>query len=221
MSNLALNLSSLNAEEFEDLVEAIFRAKMPHTTKSEPSSLEMSFAGTVTDVSRSGRGQDGGLDILVTTMVRDCIASRLIKWVVQCKHKTNGRAVAPSDFAKEFHLRDVLLHHDAHGYLLVCTTRPSAKLKAHFDKLTDDNDGQHFIVWDYAQVCQAVLSDESVLKQFFPLEYQRQSGLVESQPIGEWARQFSDSISEDALAALKKIVPFHSDTLDDPSEGRQ
>ena len=43
-------------------------------------SIEAPFAGTVTEVSRSGRGQDGGLDILVTTMVRDCIASRLIKW---------------------------------------------------------------------------------------------------------------------------------------------
>jgi hypothetical protein len=154
-------------------------------------------------------------------MVRDFIASRLIKWVVQCKHKTNGRAVAPSDLAKEFHLQDVLLHHDAHGYLLVCNTRPSAKLKAHFDKLTYDSDNQHFIVWDYAQVCQAILSAESVLKQFFPLEYQRQKGLVDSRPIGEWVRQFGDSISDDALDALKKIVPFHSDRFDNPDEERQ
>lgn len=217
MSDPALNLSSLKPEEFEDLVEAVFRARMPNPGLT---SVETQFAGTVTEVSRSGRGQDGGLDILVTTMVRDCIASRLIRWVVQCKHKTNGRAVAPSDLAKEFHLRDVLLHHGANSYLLVCNTRPSAKLKAHFDKLTEESTHEHYIVWDYAQVCQAVLSNESVMKQFFPKEYQRQSGLVESQPIGQWALQYRESISEDALAALNTIVPFDSSRLTDEDEGR-
>lgn len=83
MSNSPLNLSSLNSEEFEDLVEALFRAKMPPKAKADMDSIEAPFVGTVTEVSRSGRGQDGGLDILVTTMVRDCIASRLIRWVVQ------------------------------------------------------------------------------------------------------------------------------------------
>lgn len=217
MSNLALNLSSLKAEEFEDLVEAVFRAKVP---KLGLGSVETQFAGTVTEVSRSGRGQDGGLDILVTTVVRDCIASRMIRWVVQCKHKTNGRSVAPHDFAKEFHLRDVLVHHNANSYLLVCSTRPSAKLKSHLDKLTQDSNNEHYIVWDYAQVCQAILSDESVMKQFFPLEYQRQKGLVESQPIGQWAHQFKDSISEDAFAALNNIVPLDSPRINDEDEGR-
>jgi hypothetical protein len=97
---------------------------------------------------------------------------------------------------------------------------PSAKLKSHFDKLTSDSGNQQFIVWDYSHVCQAILSDESVLKQFFPLEYQRQRGLVDSRPIGEWARQFGDSISYDALDALKKIVRFDSDRLDDSDKDR-
>jgi len=218
MSNLPLNLSSLNAEEFEDLVEAIFRTKMPPEAKADLESIETPFAGTVTDVSRSGRGQDGGVDLLVTTMVRDCIASRLIRWVVQCKHKTNGRAVAPHDFVKEFPFPDVLLHHNANSYLLVCSTHPSAKLKAHLDKLTNDSNNQHYIVWDYAQLCQAVLGDESVLKRFFPQEYERQRGLVESRPIAEWARQFSESISNDALAALTNIVPFDSATIADADD---
>src|SRR5690349_20468673 len=101
MSDAPLNLSSLNAEQFEDLIEAIFRGKMPSDTKLEPS-IDRSSTGSVVSVKRSGRGQDGGVDLFVTTMVTDCITSRLLKWVVQCKHRTNSKSIGVPDFSKEF-----------------------------------------------------------------------------------------------------------------------
>jgi hypothetical protein len=220
MSDLPLNLSSLNAEQFEDLVEAIFRGKMPPKAKTDATQVETIFAGTVVAVTRSGRGQDGGLDLLVTTLVTDCIATRLLKWVVQCKHRTNGRSIGPHDFSKEFTFPDVILHHNANSYLLVCNTHPSAKLKAHLDKLTNDSSNQHYAVWDYDQVCEAILSDQSVLQRFFPREYERQRGLVEGSSIADWARQHRESISDDAFAALNNLVPFDSSGINHEDDER-
>ncbi|HET8671283.1 MAG TPA: restriction endonuclease, partial [Candidatus Saccharimonadales bacterium] len=99
MSDVPLNLSSLNAEQFEDLIEAIFRGKLPSDAKAE-FSLDKPSTGSVVSVIRSGRGQDGGVDLLVTTMVTDCITSRLFKWVVQCKHRTNSKSIGVPDFSK-------------------------------------------------------------------------------------------------------------------------
>jgi hypothetical protein len=211
MFNAPLNLSLLNAEEFEDLVEAIFRTKIVPQPEVSASQNTSALPSVVISVSRSGRGQDGGLDLSVTTMVRDCIAPRLIRWVVQCKHKaSSGKSVAPGDFAGEFSFPEVLLHHNANSYLLVCSTRPSAKLKEHFDRLTNESNNHQYIVWDYAQLCEVILRDEGLMKQFFPQEYERQRTLVDSRPIAEWARQFNDSISPDAIDALSGIVPFDS-----------
>jgi hypothetical protein len=219
MSNAPLNLSLLNDEQFEDLVEAIFRARIVPQSETSATQNASALASVVISVSRSGRGQDGGLDLSVTTMVRDCIAPRLIRWVVQCKHKaSSGRSVAPGDFAKEFSFPEVLLHHNANSYLLVCSTRPSAKLKEHFDRLTNESNSHQYIVWDYAQLCEVILPHEGLMKQFFPHEYERQRGLVDSRPIAEWARQFNDSISPDAIDALSSIVRFDSIRINEADE---
>jgi hypothetical protein len=219
MSDAPLNLSSLNAEQFEDLIEALFRGKMPSDTKLEPS-IDRPSTGSVVSVKRSGRGQDGGVDLLVTTMVTDCITSRLFKWVVQCKHRTNSKSIGVPDFSKEFTFQEILDHHHANGYLLVCSTCPSAKLKARLDQLTQDSNHQHYVVWSYAQVCEAVLSDESVLQQFFPQEYERQRGLVEGRSIADWAHQHRKSISNDAFAALNDLVSLDSSRINDEDDKR-
>jgi hypothetical protein len=211
MSNAPLNLSLLNDEEFEDLVEAIFQARLAPQTEVSPAQTVSALASVVISVCRSGRGQDAGLDLSVTTLVRDCIAPRFIKWVVQCKHNaSSGKSVAPRDFATEFSFPEVLLHHNANSYLLVCSTRPSAKLKQHFDRLTSESTSQQYIVWDYAKLCEFILPDDGLMKRFFPGEYERQRGLVDGRPIAEWARKFRDSISPGAIDALGAVVPLDS-----------
>src|ERR1051326_5179486 len=126
MSDVPLNLSSLNAEQFEDLVEAIFRGKIPFKEKVE-ASIDRTSTSSVVSVTRSGRGQDDGVDLFVTTIVTDCITSRLLRWVVQCKHRTNDKSVGVYDFSKEFTFKGILDNHHANGHLLVCSTCPSAK----------------------------------------------------------------------------------------------
>jgi hypothetical protein len=205
MVNRPLDLSALTDEQFEDLIEAIFRAQAP-TLQADQNISSESTLYTIISVSRSGRGQDGGCDLLVTTMVKDFISPRFLRWVVQCKHKAaSGRSVSPRDFKDEFSFPDVVTHHHADGYLLVCSTRPSTKLKAHLDRLTSGG-ARQYVAWDYARVCEEVFKHEGVMKQFFPEEYRLQQGMVDGNEIQKWVRQHRGAISNDALSALREIV---------------
>lgn len=207
MANTPLDLSALNDEQFEDLVEAIFRARMLQQGLEQPTSIE-SYQLSVISVSRSGRGADEGRDLLVTTLVRDCIAPRKIKWVIQCKHKAvSQRAVSPSDFDNDFSFIDIVKHHDANSYLLVCSTRPSTKLQSRLDKLTKEHPDRQFIIWDVARVCEEVLRHEELIKQFFPREYQQQRDMVDGGQIRNWMEQYKEAISPDACNALSQIIP--------------
>src|SRR5262249_26197886 len=83
---MRLDLSTLNPEQFEDLIDAVFRAQMP---------------SPVTSVERSGRGADQGMDLIVKTLVSDGIAHREIRWLVQCKHNVKSKkSVRPGNFSQ-------------------------------------------------------------------------------------------------------------------------
>src|SRR5882762_4279954 len=81
-----LDLSLLSGEEFEDLIEAVFRAKDKEQKRKRKSSTFL-----ISKILRSGRGHDAGMDLLVTTLLGDFIATREFKWLVQCKHKAKSR----------------------------------------------------------------------------------------------------------------------------------
>lgn len=128
MPHTPLDFATLTDERFEDLIEALFRTKAT-LSPVEVESPTKGLPRAVLSVSRSGRGADGARDLLVTTLVVDCIAPRTVRWVVQCKHKAvSGKSVGPGDFIGDFNFREVVSHHDATGYLLACSTRPSTRL---------------------------------------------------------------------------------------------
>lgn len=218
MSQTPLNLSALDNEQFEDLVEAIFRAKAaPSIYETSDPTENIQYA--VTSVSRSGRGTDEGRDLLVTTLVRDCIAPRNVKWIVQCKHKAVSRkSVGAGDFINDFGFHEMLLRHDAIGYLLVCSTRPGTKLQNHFDKLTNDSLTHLYIAWDYAKVCEEVFRHESVMQQFFPEAYRYHKKLVGSDRIERWITEHGNAISDDAREALRGILTGSGQTEDEVSK---
>jgi hypothetical protein len=206
MSHTTLDFTTLTAEQFEDLIEALFRAKASLSPVDGAGSTE-SLPHAVLTVSRSGRGADEGRDLLLTTLVADCIAPRTIRWVVQCKHKAvSGKSVSPSDFAADFHFREVLSHHNATGYLLACSTRPSTRLQSHLDKLTGDSDTHMYVVWDYAKICEEVFRHEGVMRQFFPETYRRHKNLVSSDSIEQWIEEYDGAMSEDAKNALRGVL---------------
>jgi hypothetical protein len=200
------DLSSMTDEQFEDLVKAIFRAKMKSFVRPSPSISASS--DSVIKVSPSGRGADEGRDLLITTIVTDCIASDERKWVVQCKHKARSdKSVQPSDFKKEFPFPDIVAHHKANGYLLVCSTRPSTKLQKHFENLTEQSNNPYlFLIWDYARVCEEINKHREVMRQFFPDYFEYQQKLVDGTKITKWAKEYGSNISPEAKAQLNNII---------------
>ena len=207
---VALDLASLNSEEFEKLVATILRAKCVPAPNNQAISSE-SYNPTVLSVLHSGRGADQGRDLLVTTVVNDGILIRQFKWVVQCKHYAkSGKSVQPSDFQNDVSFTDIVAHHHANGYLLVCSTIPSTNLQSHFERLTEqDTNPYFFTIWDETRVCEELNRHLNVMKQFFP-EYHRRyyQPPFETKDIMKWAEE--SGAPEDALTtfkmALNKVV---------------
>lgn len=201
---MRLDLSTFSPEQFEDLIEAIFRAQMP---------------SPVTSVERTGRGADQGMDLMVKTLVSDCVTYREIRWLVQCKHNAKSkRSVQAEDFSRDFSFPDMLSHHNASDFLLVCSTRPSTNLQAQFMKLTKDKHPHQFLIWDHARVCDEILKQDSVLKQFFPEVYRYQQGLVDSKHIKQWADEHR--LTKTAKKALNDLLTSDAPIITSEAEQR-
>ncbi len=198
-----INLASLSPERFEDLIEAVFDAKRVRSATKYLESADSNEFG-VLEIDRSGRGHDEGVDLLVTTLMTDCVSTRQFKWLVQCKHKARGgRSVQASDFSKSFSFPDIIQQHRVDGYLLVCSTRPSTGLQRRFDSLKDDGKNQ-WVIWDEAKVCAEVNRYADILKQFFPDYYEWSQNLVDRDKVLKWAENYG--VSKEGIAALDDVV---------------
>lgn len=212
----ALDLASLNGEDFEKLVEALFHAmevpiggQVPKTELPNP----------VISVQPSGRGPDQGRDLLITTIVNDGIVSRQFKWVVQCKHFAKaGKSVQLSDFRNDASFRDTVDHHQANGYLLVCSTVPATNLQSRFERLTAQSNNRYlFIIWSGTRVREELSRHPEVMKVFFPEHYRRYyQKPIEIQDVVNWATD--KGATEEELAnirlALTRVVV--SDDREEP-----
>lgn len=200
---ILLDLSSLNSEQFEDLIEAIFRAKEEEIKRRRKFSTFQ-----ITRILRSGRGHDAGMDLLVTMLSSDWVATREFKWLVQCKHKAKGGAsVGASDFKDEFTFSDVVAEHDADGYLLVCSTRPGAKLQQHFNVLNQNRTSRYeFVCWDGARVCEELFNHPSVMEQFFPDDFRRTHRLMNKDDVDSFITQYGGKDVEQLKAALSDVM---------------
>jgi hypothetical protein len=205
-NEISLDLASLDGEDFEKLVAAIFRAK------SVPAQNDQSLSSgpvnpTVIEVLPSGRGADQGRDMLVTTVVNDGIHIRKFRWLVQCKHNAKSRkSVQPKDVQSNGALPDVVAQHQANGYLLVCSTTPSANLQTLFERLTaQDNNPYIFTAWDETRVCEELNRHLDVLKQYFPEYYRRYyQKPIEIDDIMEWAEE--RGVPAEGQATLKMAL---------------
>ena len=77
----------------------------------------------------SGRGADGGKDIICIERRDSFFAADSKKWLVQCKHNArSGKSVSHSDLDD---IVDSCTQHNAEGYLLACSTQPSSGAACH------------------------------------------------------------------------------------------
>ena len=144
-------------EEFEDLVAAYFRE-----VKNENNIIDVK-------VEPSGRGSDGGRDILVTFEVNDSIITYTRKWVVQCKFYDT--AISKTHLAT-VNIPSLIHEYGADGYLLVCKNNPAQKVTEMFEDFRKNCRFKYsYWIWNGRDLLGRIQIKDKLLKQYFPEYY--------------------------------------------------
>jgi hypothetical protein len=121
------------------------------------------------EVHWSGRGPDDGRDLLVTERGDPIFGAKSRTWLVSCKHNAHGGgSVGVGDLAGA--LEACRAHHAA-GFLLVCTTHPSAAAVRRLTDLDDSGrDGVRTHYWDAARLERLLATPQlwAVAQRFMP-----------------------------------------------------
>jgi len=163
---LKLSLDEIETwEEFQDLVQSFFEAlvaKEDNQVKNVRSK-------------KTGRGGDGGRDILVELDMHDGIQAFKRTWVVQCKAE---RTTKPLNGTELSGIRDLLDQNEADGYLLICKGRASSKMTKLLEDLEKtDRLRRCYTYWDGPQFCNTLYPFDELIKTYFPIAYAQISAI--------------------------------------------
>lgn len=162
----------------------------------------------------SGRGADGGRDLLFTEILSGPLSNEKITWLISCKDKAkSGESVSERDLPSTG-IKDKLAQHKADGFLLVTTTTVSTAAKSLIDSLDKSSGGEiHTLVWDSSELTQMLLdpTNQELLKQFLPKSYERVKGLTSLEGA---VQAFRDQLPEAVLAEIMNLVrPYSTSSL--------
>lgn len=95
----------------------------------------------------TGRGSDNGRDLILTEKTAGAIAPFSRKWLVQCKHNAHSGASVGRGAVDS--IVDDCAQVGASGYLLACSTQPSAGLSTKLKEIADNPQNDIITsVWD-------------------------------------------------------------------------
>jgi uncharacterized protein CbrC (UPF0167 family) len=117
----------------------------------------------------SGRGADGGRDLICRETLTGVFTPQSKTWLVQCKHKAHGGgSVGVNDLDQ---IVDSCQQHGASGYLLVCSTQPSSAVINRIEAITSSNANNiEALYWD-AVTLERLLSTSgqwAIAQRFMP-----------------------------------------------------
>lgn len=115
----------------------------------------------------SGKGPDGGKDLLCIERYQSHFKWFTRRWLVQCKHNAHsGKAVGTQDLGN---VENSCTLYNADGYFLVCSTFPSAAVVNILDGI-EKNGKITTAFWDYRALERQLLVPEnwSIINMFFP-----------------------------------------------------
>jgi hypothetical protein len=118
----------------------------------------------------SGRGPDGGRDLICREPLKSLITPMNRTWLVQCKHFAHAnRSVGIDDLDN---IVDSCVHHKAAGYLLACSTQPSSTVVNRLEGVsTNPVNATTATFWD-AVTIERLLSRPrqwAIAQRFFPV----------------------------------------------------
>ncbi|MTI38275.1 restriction endonuclease [Fulvivirga lutimaris] len=148
-----------NEDEFEDLAAAYFK-DLVSEQKNDISRVE-----TI----QSGKGPDGGRDILVHLGFSDEVSVFERTWVVQCKFYNDS--VGPSHI-NEINLPSLIHSYNAIGYLLICKNGVTSGISNLFERLSSEcSFGYKYKFWNGNEFKNKLIMRESLHEVFFPKYY--------------------------------------------------
>lgn len=118
----------------------------------------------------SGKGADGGRDLVCVEKRGSFFKEDERSWLIQCKHNANsGKSVGIADLDE---ISDSCAHHNCQGYLLVCSTHPSSAVVNRLEGISKNP--QNVIAasyWDSVKIEQLLTTPKnwSLAQQFFPI----------------------------------------------------
>jgi hypothetical protein len=117
----------------------------------------------------TGRGPDGGRDLIFVEHQQGALKSTSVRWLVSCKDNSEtGKSVTEKDVGG---ILDKTRQHGCQGFLLATSTTASSGLKELLDKLDLSGGGPiQTKVWDRFELTKLLLSTEfsDLFLQFFP-----------------------------------------------------
>lgn len=121
-------------------------------------------------VSWSGRGADGGKDLICIEEKNSIFMKSSRKWLIQCKHKAiSGASVGIGDLDE---IVSSCLQHNCDAYLLVTSTQPSSGVVERLTQITN-NPQTHVSAtyWDAVDLERLLSTPETwnVAQRFFPV----------------------------------------------------
>lgn len=117
----------------------------------------------------SGRGADGGRDLVCTEARRTILGPSSKRWLVQCKHFAHsGRSVGIADLDE---IVTSAAHHKCSGYLLACSTFPSSGVVQRLEAVSANQELRLTTnFWDAVQIERMLATPLMwrVAQRFFP-----------------------------------------------------
>ncbi|HDX9590529.1 TPA: restriction endonuclease [Bacillus pseudomycoides] len=171
------------------------------------------------DVYWSGKGPDGGKDLLCVETLDSIITPNKRTWLVQCKHTAHsGKAVGIKD------LDDIVVscsQHNADGYLLVCSTYPSSALVDRLNGINNNNNNKRYEVttqyWDSVKIERMLNTPKTwaIAQQFFSISAnERGWKIYATETQNHWIVNFKGHY----FHLKNRISPYAEFHLDDISE---
>ena len=127
-------------------------------------------------VEPTGKGPDGGRDILLEFRINDSIVSFTRRWVVQCKfYKT----LKKSNLDK-INIPSLIEEYGADGYLLVCKNQVASGVTNTFENLRRNcRKGFKYEIWDGSVFAQKLYKTSALQEHYFPLFFDYKNSRAE------------------------------------------
>ena len=141
----------------------------------------------------SGKGADGGKDLLCIETHNSNFKNTSQRWLIQCKHNAHsGGAVGIGDLDN---IVDSCAEHDTSAYLLVCSTYPSSGVVKRMEEI-QNNKKITTQFWDYRTLEKEILKPHNwgIANMFFPNSMLKSGWMINSVHPCFWYANFNGNV---------------------------